>query len=264
LEAQRWTRDNRSFEQMFRLPQTDRWHLVLLEQAAIGYAAMWPATFAEDPQFSLALDLEVEGSTIASVRATLSDENSPELVNALAFWNPAGPLLRTNGDNARWSTDRLAALLDRAPLAGTLVALGLLRRGEFECLDPLLERFIEPRLPMSDLPVLALRLMRVRDAWDARVLQRSLAVIGELGMPATHEAAQYLVSFLLNDLHADDGADGPFGGDAVGRVAREAAAGAHAALDNFAQVGPVMRSGGLFVTLVTPSERMPAFIQLLG
>jgi hypothetical protein len=264
LASKRWTADSRSFEQTFRFRRGDRWHLLLLEQTGIGYASMFPAAFAEDPLFSLVLDRQVEGDTIASVRATLSDENSPQLQNAVAFWNPAGPLRYMEGAAASWSADRLVALFDRAPLAGTLIALGLLRRGEFECLDPLLERFTQPRLPMSDLPVLALRLMKVQHSWDARVLQHCLAAIGELGMPATHEAAQYLVSFLLNDLHTDGSAESSFGSDALGQVAQQAAAEAHAALDNFAQVGPVMRSGGLFVTLVTPTERMPAFIRLLG
>jgi hypothetical protein len=32
-------------------------------------------------------------------------------------------------------------------------------------------------------------------------------------------------------------------------------------LEDFSRVGPVMRSGGLFVSLVTHSEKMPAYIR---
>jgi len=265
VATQHWSEDARSFNVEFRFERSDRWHLVWFEHQAIDYASIFPAGFAEDPLFEVTFDLahvqQSDANTIANVRAGLSPRNPPDLAAALAAWNPSASLTSTSIDETDLPTNRLAALLDEAPLAGTLAALALLRRGEFETLRPLLDRFANPRLPMSDLPVIGLRLMALQSEWEESALRACLTAIGRLGIPATHEAAQYLVSFLLNQLPADDADPGGFGSDRLRRVALEAVAEARPMLDDFSRVGPVMRSGGLFITLVASSEKMATYVR---
>jgi hypothetical protein len=237
-----WRGDGKSYALELRFERTDRWYLVLIEHQGIAYASMFPAGFAEDPLFALTLDMAEVGS-IATVRAGLSAENAPELTSALALCDPSASLSAATAEETFDSAAQLERLLDTAPFAGTLASLGLLRRGEFELLRPLLPRMATPSLPMSDLAVVGLRLMALQSQWDSDALRACVTSIGQLGIPATTEAAHYLRSFVSSEVEADAVAQlGPM-------------------LEDFSRVGPVMRSGGLFVSLVTHSEKMPAYIR---
>jgi hypothetical protein len=240
-----WRSDGQSYAMELRFERTDRWYLVLIEHQGIAHASMFPAGFDEDPLFALTLDMAKVGS-IATVRAGLSGANAPELRSALALCDPSASLGTTAADGTIDSTAQLERFLDTVPFAATLASLGLLRRGEFELLRPLLPRMATPSLPMSDLAVVGLRLMALQSQWDSDALRECVASIGQLGIPASTEAAHYLHTFVSSE------------------VAAEATAQLGAMLDDFSRVGPVMRSGGLFVTLVTHSEKMPAYIRLFA
>jgi hypothetical protein len=103
--------------------------------------------------------------------------------------------------------------------------------------------------------------MGLQSQWEEAALRACVASIGRLGIPATSEAAHDLRSFCANDLAVGGDTNGTFGSPHLREVALEATAQVGPMLDEFSRVGPVMRSGGLFVSLVTSSERMPAYIR---